>query len=92
MSKMAEILERWRAIDAELGSFYGLYIEDFAKRWRVSTKTIRRDLDAFRKIGQDVVWERNEENQYVWCYEAEQEWLFVSNLPRPLRGRSGGTP
>jgi hypothetical protein len=49
----------------------------------VSVKTVRRDLAAFRALGQRVVlWGRDEEGRTVWGYEPGVECLFVKNLRR----------
>jgi len=48
-----ELLTRWIALDAELGS-YGLDKDEFARRFAVSEKTIQRDLAAFRELGQRI--------------------------------------
>jgi hypothetical protein len=85
-----EILKRWRAMDKALGDLEGLHIPSFARQWRVSTKTVRRDLAAFRALGQRVACERDEVGRTVWNYEPGVERLFVSNLPRRLRERLAG--
>jgi hypothetical protein len=49
-----EILRRWQALDYLL-SMRSLEISTFAKRCGVSIKTVRRDLRAFRELGQKIV-------------------------------------
>jgi hypothetical protein len=81
-----KILERWQAMDADLGSLEGLHVPSFARRWYVSTKTVHRDLAAFRALGQSVVCELYEGGRrYVWHYEGGVQWLFLSNLPQGVR-------
>lgn len=85
------ILERWRAMDAALGRpnnagwVYGLNVDSFALTWGVSTKTIRRDLAAFKAMGRRTVCKRvdKEVDIYRWYYEAGVEPLFVCNLLGP---------
>jgi hypothetical protein len=84
-----EILKRWRAMDEALGDFPGLHIESFARDWGVSTRTVRRDLDAFKDLGQGVMHELDG-RRTVWHYEGGTEYLFVSNVPRRARYRPRG--
>jgi DeoR-like helix-turn-helix domain len=75
-----EIMRRWRAMDLALGCRDGLRISTFAKRWNVSTKTVRRDLDWFAELGQRIVRHPFEDRPRVLIYGPEVEWLFTSNL------------
>jgi hypothetical protein len=51
------ILRRWQDMDFEL--FYRtLSVGRFAKKHRVSTKTVHRDLVAFRALGQSACRQR----------------------------------
>lgn len=59
----------------------GLHVEAFARQWKVSTKTVYRDLEAFKELGQEMLCEKGEDGRYVWAYAAEVEPLFVKNLP-----------
>ena len=79
------ILKRWRTMDAELASLFGLSIRRFAKQWKVSEKTIRRDLKAFMELGQRVQWVLELEKEYRWIYEGGCETLFVRNLSPKVR-------
>lgn len=81
------LLKRWRAMDRELGTIFGLHVKSFARDWKVSTRTVMRDLQAFRELGQQVEFERLEDRRYCWTYAAGGEWLFVANLPKRLRER-----
>jgi len=51
------------------------------------TRTVMRDLEAFRKLGQEVEWEKDEDGRYVWTYRVGIETLFVANLSESLRER-----
>ena len=55
-----------------------LILTQFAKRHGVSEKTIRRDLAAFRSLGQELKCEFNGD-QYVWQYSYGIDFLFVAN-------------
>ena len=73
-------------MDAALGSFTRLHVPSFARRWKVSTKTVHRDLEAFRQLGQGVVGQRDADGQrHVWFYEDGVEWLFLSNMSPRIR-------
>jgi hypothetical protein len=76
-------LKRWIALDRELLSADGMDIQEFAARWRVDRKTIRRDLNAFAELGQtashknDDPWDRRRQQ---WRYDAHVKCLFACNL------------
>ena len=55
-----------------------LVIRKFAKQWDVTEKTARRDLSVFRKLGQEIVCER-ECGKYVYRYDEDSYYLFVAN-------------
>jgi hypothetical protein len=75
-----EVLRRWRDLDASL-RYGGILIPSFARRWHVSTKTIRRDLDAFRALGQRIKGTHDREiSEYYWSYEPGVVPLFTCNL------------
>jgi hypothetical protein len=63
----------------------GLSVPLFARQWKVSTRTVHRDLDAFRQLGQrmKLVYTGRETGgevrEYVWTYEEGVEPLFVCN-------------
>ena len=78
-----KILNRWREMDRELGSPVGLNVNEFAKRWKVSARTIHRDLAAFREMGQRMNVERGSDREYRWF--SEGDWLFVANVPSRIR-------
>src|SRR5262245_6939432 len=83
------ILKRWMALDRELmpiGS--GLVSWEFARRHKVSTKTVRRDLAAFRELGYPASLRRLG-NQYWWWYEPGVTWMFSANRMKPERDSEG---
>jgi hypothetical protein len=87
-----EILSRWQALDAALTGYFvkdiespGLNVPDFARRWKVSTKTIYRDLKAFRYMGQRIILSRGHGFKgmpYTWEYASGVGPLFVETLER----------
>jgi hypothetical protein len=64
-------------------------IPEFARQWKVSEKTIRRDLQAFAELERWVVREPgdpkgvDDERQHRWTYVFRyvKEYLFVQNVP-----------
>jgi predicted ArsR family transcriptional regulator len=76
-------LKRWVALDRELLSADGLDIKEFAARWNVDPKTIRRDLQAFAEAGQTASYKK--ENRWdgrsrQWRYNDHVKHLFACNL------------
>ena len=76
-------MKRWVALDRELLSVDGMDITEFAARWRVDRKTIRRDLNAFAELGQTANFKK--ENAWdgrsrQWRYDGHVEFLFACNL------------
>src|SRR4051794_21355648 len=49
-----DILKRWQAMDAALAGHEWFTVRRFAKKWGVSDRTVFRDLDAFRAMGQAI--------------------------------------
>src|SRR5579859_8030792 len=51
-----KVLERWIDMDAHLAGLDGKEYNDhaFAKRWRVSQRTVRRDRQTFESLGQSM--------------------------------------
>lgn len=77
------ILKRWREMDRLL-CHYQLDVLTFANEWSVSTKTVRRDLAAFRELGQKLRKSHDDEtNEWYWSYEKGTTPLFSSNLLKP---------
>jgi hypothetical protein len=66
-----EILRRWQAMDAALFSYDGLNIARFARRWKVNIKTVRRDLEAFKELGQRMVCRSDDGGRWNWHYDGE---------------------
>lgn len=86
----AKILRRWMDLDKELASRDGLELAFFAKRWKVSGKTVRRDLAAFRALGYDNEYELASPPpfaNYAWKYKPGVRCMFAKNpcFPR-LKG------
>jgi NADH/NAD ratio-sensing transcriptional regulator Rex len=74
------VLRRWQALDRHLRDG-NLLVRYFAEQWGVSEKTIRRDLDAFRQLGQRTMKGYEQEiAEWWWRYERGVEPLFTSNL------------
>src|SRR5260370_41984020 len=85
------ILKRWQELDWELGrDFKGVNVREFARKWKVSPKTIHRDLEAFRGLGQVIRCQRSLEGPfYVWLYRGGS-WLFLRNYLRKPKRSFGG--
>jgi hypothetical protein len=79
-----DILRRWRAMDAALYDRGGLRLAYFTRRWGVSEKTVRRDLEAFRELGQRL-YRADVPEEPFWCYYDDVRPLFVSNLRSKAR-------
>jgi predicted DNA-binding transcriptional regulator YafY len=85
MNAAIDILKRWMAIDKALGSLDGLHIASFAKQWEVSERTVRRDLEAFQKLGEEIGHDLDADgHRHVWHY-AGFGWMFTANVPRRAR-------
>jgi hypothetical protein len=80
----SDILRRWRALDTALGGPLGLNVREFAQRYRVSTRTVQRDLEEFEVLGQSLKHRRDEDGNPRWFYDGG-EYLFVSNVPSRAR-------
>jgi hypothetical protein len=61
----------------------GINVPEFAKRWKVSTRTIHRDLQAFRDLGQKIgIWDPGfsvPDRRVFWHYIGTRP-LFVRTL------------
>jgi hypothetical protein len=51
----AHMLRRWFELDRLLASPTGLDVGEFASKWGVDEKTVRRDLKAFKELGQVII-------------------------------------
>jgi hypothetical protein len=77
MNATTKILKRWRTLDALLRS--GLNPSGVAKQMQVSERTIRRDIAAFRSLGQKVCSYRLEDGEYLFQYPNSVYPLFTTN-------------
>jgi hypothetical protein len=86
--KQKRELERWRALDRRLGlrddSGQWLLVPQFAKEHGVDRKTVYRDLDLFRSLGQGLQC-RKSGRRRLWRYAWNSGCLFSQGLP--LAGR-----
>lgn len=74
----ATILSRWREMDLLLTT-WELVIPRFARRHRVSPKTIRRDIEGFREMDQVIGRSDHKDvrrNAFVWGYTSGTTPLF----------------
>ncbi len=87
-----KVLKRWVAMDralarGDLSMKDGLVIAEFARRWRVSERTIRRDREAFGKLGQKmdtgVVLNTNGRKVPLYYYADGVRPLFTANDNAP---------
>jgi hypothetical protein len=85
MSATTTILRRWMAMDRGLSTL-GLELGVFAKQFDVSEKTVRRDLEAFRELGKEMMCDCDRPGrrygQYTWFYASGVDPLFTCNTPR----------
>lgn len=66
MNKTTKMLKRWLKLDEALSRGW-MSLKDFAKRNGVSEKTVRRDIDAFRRLGQGIYW---------WAPDGKAAWFY----------------
>lgn len=73
------------AMDLALSWGFGLYIDNFAKDWGISEKTVRRDLDVFRELGQRIEMRLNKAASadgivlHYWVYARDAPPLFIAS-------------
>lgn len=84
LNSSLDMLRRWQALDRALSREL-LIVRVFAKKWKTSERTIRRDLDTFKRLGQRIIrryeWEMSE---HYYQYESGVRCLFTCNLhPAP---------
>lgn len=63
----------------------GLKLRPFAEQWGVNVKTVRRDIEAFRALGQRIELGYGHERGRVldtWRYRSGVDPLFAANLPK----------
>jgi predicted DNA-binding transcriptional regulator YafY len=80
------LLERWMDMDRLLAEPVGcLEVRSFADKWKVSARTVHRDLRLFRRLGRrtEVRYpdEFADEKVYAHRYVKGVEPLFTDNLP-----------
>jgi len=66
------ILKRWQAMDHALLQ-EGLNVPNFARKWKVCTKTVYRDLAAFRALGRRT--KRTYLGEFRECW-----WAYASGI------------
>jgi predicted DNA-binding transcriptional regulator YafY len=84
------LLERWMDMDRLLAGPRGcLEVRSFADKWKVSARTVHRDLRMFRRLGRrtEVLYpdEFADYKVYGQRYVKGVEPLFVDNLPNQRR-------
>jgi hypothetical protein len=81
MRESAEnMLRRWMALDKQLadrGSDTGLNLNEFASKWHVDPKTIRRDLAMFKRLGFPATRMVFEGGIFRWQYLSQQAPMFA---------------
>jgi hypothetical protein len=80
------------ALDKALAGLAWMNVPKFARWQGVSVRTVHRDLDAFRQLGQRVVCQHPfaaggvghelGAHEYIWRYEPGVEPLFLRNYDR----------
>jgi hypothetical protein len=85
-----DVVRRWRALDASL-AYGSVFKKRFASAWGCSEKTIQRDIDGLRKLGQQIKsyphieeapspgWGIRASKEYYYCYARDQQPLFACN-------------
>jgi hypothetical protein len=62
---------------------FGITLAEVARKWKVTTKQVRRELAAFRELGYAAAaCVQGGTEELAWCYQAGQRPLFSKNLPR----------
>lgn len=81
------ILRRWMDLDWQLAwkgfGSRGMVLTEFAEKWGVDVKTIRRDLAMFKKLGFEIRggYNRADDGTYQYNYVGE-EALFAGTVSR----------
>jgi hypothetical protein len=83
ITRVLSLLKRLVAVDAALSTSAGLNVKDFARRLKVSTKTVRRDLKLIGGLWTPPVCCRSWDEEagwmrpwYVWRYPGVTGLLF----------------
>lgn len=82
----ADRLRLWIDLDQQL-SHGGLLVGVTARQFKVSKRTIHRDLDVFRELGQKIVlWKGSlpllDAGEHLYLYVKGVRPLFACNLDR----------
>jgi hypothetical protein len=86
INSSTEILRRWMVMDKVLAGNRGLHVPTFAEEWEVSERQVKRDLAAFRALGQEIeleyVGRKTDVREYHHHYVRKKDVrpLFVQNL------------
>lgn len=84
-------LKRWMDMDKQLAQG-GLNVYEFADEWKVSTKTVERDIADFRALGMEIVRgvtldrdenpipRRNKEDGWIFAYRQPINPLFFNSI------------
>ncbi len=59
-----------------------MHVPTFARQWKVSIRTVKRDLEAFEDMGKRLEFVRTQEGLYLWTYQDGVESVFME--PHPL--------
>jgi NADH/NAD ratio-sensing transcriptional regulator Rex len=76
MLPLTKILKRWRALDRELMSITGMNLKSFARKQGVTTRTVRRDIEVFREVGQLIVSNPADSREHLFEYDQGADRLF----------------
>lgn len=80
-----QVLRRWQELDAALTRGW-LNLRRSAERLGTNERTLKRDIAAFRAMGQTIESARSEPwgeiREYVKRYAPGTKPLFVANLPK----------
>jgi hypothetical protein len=82
-----QILKRWIEMDYELirGHGMGLRVASFAKRHNVDSRTVRRDLKVFARLGRVAKPKQSWKpltKRWTWLYARGVKPLFFENEAR----------
>ncbi len=59
-----------------------MHVPTFARQWKVSIRTVKRDLEAFEDMGKRLEFVRTQEGLCLWTYQDGVESVFME--PHPL--------
>lgn len=83
MPKMTDYarLKRWFDLDSELSQSMGFQTTVFAKQSGVNVRTIKRDLELFRRIGRKIDRIVIEGQKYTLAYSDKRGRMFRPPVP-----------